>query len=79
MNLYNVEIYRSKVGVRYFELMETVKGITLPQVTSLTNVLKRMGIEYKIITIAGGIDIADDIDKGFFDDIMGGIRIDYDD
>ena len=79
MDLYNVEIFRSKVGVRYFELMETVKGLTLSQVTSLTNVLKRMGIEYKIVTIVGGIDIADDIDRGFFDDLMGGIRIDYDD
>ena len=80
MGTYNVEIYRSKVGVRFFELMETVKGLTLPQVTSLTSVLKRMGVEFKIITIGGGIDIADDIDRGFFDDIMGGIRIDdYDD
>lgn len=50
MDIYDVEIYRSKVGVKYFELIDTIKGLTLPQKNSLIGILKRMGIEYKIIT-----------------------------
>ena len=89
MDIYDVEIYRSKVGVKYFELLDTVKGLTLPQKQSLIGILKRMGVEYKVIThtgiigdvydIFGGIptgkDDGDDIDDdGFFSDFIKGIN-----
>ncbi len=72
MDIYDVEIYRSKVGVKYFELMDTIKGLTLPQKNALTGVLKRMGVEYKVVTHTS----KDTDDDGGKFDIFGGFLSD---
>jgi len=77
MDIYDIEIYRSKVGVRFFELIGTTKGLLLPQMNSLVDVFKRLGIEYKVIThdsgLSGNVDISgdndDDIDN-FLDNFI---------
>jgi len=82
MDIYDIEIYRSKVGVKYFELMDTIKGLSLPQKNTLVNVLKRMGVEYKVISHQSPPDGIYDMfggfkpkldDDDFFDNFIKGV------
>ena len=79
MIIFDVEIYRSKVGVKYFELIDTIKGLTLPQKNSLIGILNRMGIEYKIVTHSANDGGQFDMFGGFMSGVGGADKDEDDD